>query len=120
MKNLADHKVYIKDIDLIKLKKILPILDKTKKDDLIKQLYLDVNTTLNKMHEILEIPKENIMEDFHKCLTNPEVTHETVSKPITLESFDDMKTKSTSQIRTILCDYYNTMFLKIHKQLKLL
>jgi hypothetical protein len=120
LKILNYHKVYVKDIDLIKLKKILPILDNIKKEDLIEQFYSDINATLDKMHNILEIPKETIIEDFHKCLLNPQVAEETITKPITLEVLNELKIKSSNQIRTTLCNYYNTVFLKIHKQVKLL
>lgn len=81
----------MKNIDFIKLKKILPVLDKRKKEDIIKSLYLDVETTLNKMNTLLEIPKENILEDLHKSLVDPQAVKDIMANAVTLESLKELK-----------------------------
>lgn len=116
LKNLEQYKVLYTNLELLKLKKIIPILASYNKSELIKNLYDDLPKTLETMQKTLNIPQSQLFENFHKFLMNPSPS-DNKQIILTLDSLQKLATKPISKIHDMLNNYYNTIFHNIFESI---
>lgn len=118
VKILEESLITFSESDFRKLKKIVELLHANKKQDLIKQLYDDLEGTLKQMSIYLSVTKKEIVDELHKSLMSPEPSLQKEIKSFNLESLQNLQGNITPEVRTELRDFYNAAFYKMHKQLK--
>lgn len=118
VKLLEESLITFSESDFYKLRKIVELLHTNKKQDVIKQLYDDLEGTLKQMSIYLSVTKKEIVDELHKSLMSPEPSLQKEIKSFNLESLQNLQGNVTPEVRTELRDFYNATFYKIHKQLK--